>query len=176
MSRDIIGFIFDIFILVVVLFIVPVVWQSYQYDRLTQQNMEAITEEFAETVSNKGYIDAKRYHAFVKKLNSNGGTYDIEIVHSQLIHEPEYVGGVFTGNVMDYEEKTYTTTIINEMEQYGAYLMEVGDEIKVCVTPSSKSIGRSFLSLIFGDLTEVSASVSRSVAGCEMETYATYLR
>ncbi len=51
------------------------------------------------------------------------------------------MGGVFTGNVMDYEEKTYTTTIINEMEQYGAYLMEVGDEIKVCVTRHQSLLG-----------------------------------
>ena len=176
MSRDVIGFIFDAFIAAVMLFIVPVIWQSYEYDKIAQQNMATVTEEFAEAASNKGYIDKRSYNAFIKRLNAGGGTYDVEIVHTQLIHEPEYVGGAFTGNVLTYDEETYTGEILEELEAHGAYLMEIGDEIKVTVTPTSKSLGKSFMKMILGSRDEAFTSVSRAIAGCEMETYARYLR
>lgn len=176
MSRDAIGFVFDAFIVAVVMFIVPIIWQSYELDAITQKNIETITQEFAESVSSKGYIDKQSYHAFVRKLNANGGTYDIEIVHTQEILEPEYIGTVFTGNVMRYSSETYTTSILEELENYGAYLMEIGDEIKVSVSPTSKSLGQTFMKMFVKNTNSRFATVSRSVSGCEKETYEMYYR
>ena len=176
MSRDVLGTVFDIFIICVVMFIAPVIWQSYMMDSLTQKNVETIVQEFAETTASKGYIDEQTYYTFVKKLRANGELYDIDMMHTQEIVEPEYIGGVFTGNVMEYDQETYSGVILDEIEAHGAYLMDIGDQFKVCVSPASKSLGQSFMKTITGHTNSRFATVTRTVSGCDKDTFVKYFR
>ena len=176
MSRDALGFLFDALAAAVIMFIAPVIWQAYEYDLIMQRNVEKAVAEFAETVSDKGYIDMKVYQAFMKKLDAAGGVCRVEIMHSQTVYEPEYENGAFTGEVMTYTDETYTSVILERLRADGAYLMEIGDLVCVRVDPERCPAGRAFLRMILGRDEMPSVSASRMISGCEDMTYRTYLR
>lgn len=175
MSTDTLGKLIDILVALIVMFIVPVMWQGYEMDKLTQKNVESITEEFCETISSRGYIDRQSINDYQRRLDANGSLYRITLVHSQEIYEPEYVGGVFTGNVISGMEESYTAEIYEAIEAKGAYIMDIGDTIKVIAEPSSLSLGQKFMKVIFRNTNSRFASVSKTVSGWSEEQITPYL-
>lgn len=164
----------DVLVACIVIFILPMIWMSITTDQILERKAAAYTAQFAETVSNQGYIDDELYYRFVTELSATGGTYDIELMHEQDIMEPEYVGGIFTGNVMTYESETYTGDIIKAIDARGAYLMEIGDVLTVTVTRRAESVGQRIMRMIYNNTNTNRTVVSRSVSGCSREVYESY--
>ena len=173
---EVLGRVVDFIILIAICIIIPTMFITFKHDDIAQRNAEIVVNEFAESVSSHGYINEEMYYDLVSDLSSFGGVYDIELVHEQEINEPEYVGGVFTGNVMTYNDKTYTGEIIESIDSYGAYLMMIGDEITVTATKKSVSTGQSFMKWLLHRRNKTLATASRMVSGISQVEYMSYYR
>ena len=173
---DTLGRLVDIIILILICIIVPTMFLSFKYDDLAQRNAEIVVNEFAETVSACGYVTDDMYYDLVSDLSSYGGVYEIDFVHEQEINEPEYVGGVFTGNVLTYDDKTYTNEIISSVDTYGAYLMMIGDEFTVTVKKRSTSTGQSFMKWLLHRKNSNFATATRMISGISKAEYESYYR
>ena len=173
---DLLGKLVDIILLILVCIIVPTMFLSFKYDDLAQRNAEIVVNEFAETVSSCGYINDEMYYGLVSDLSVYGGVYSIEFMHEQEINEPEYVGGIFTGNVMTYSDKTYTDEIISSVDSYSAYLMMVGDQFTVTARKKSISSGQSFMKWILHRKNSSLATATRMISGISKTEYESYYR
>lgn len=56
---------------------------------------------------------------------------------------------IFTGNVLCYEEKVYTDTILDKMSFQSCYRMQTGDRLAVVIKNKSSSIAHKLLQRIF---------------------------
>lgn len=122
----------DIAAALVLMFMIPAVWVLHCRDTISEMQMSLVVDELASRVSACGYIDEQMYEYFLRGLGTSGA-YDVELVHTGLVYEPEYVAGVFTGNVIKYEEKMYTFDILRVLNECSIYLLDVGDLIEIRV-------------------------------------------
>ena len=70
------------------LFIVPMVTLTGRADKVTQENVQLMVDEFVTEVANTGRLNTSGYEAFEDKLNSTGNLYDIEIEIYHLDENP----------------------------------------------------------------------------------------
>ena len=173
---DTLGKLVDLIILIAACIIIPTMFISFKYDDLAQRNAEIVVNDFAETVSACGYVTDEMYYDLVSDLAVYGGVYQIDLVHEQEIMEPEYVGGVFTGNVLTYPDKTYTDEIISNVDAHGAYLMMIGDQFTITAKKKSVSAGQSFIKWMLHRKNSNLATASRMISGISKVEYESYYR
>lgn len=156
----------DAVIVVVILFLFPVIWAAQKGDYLSQKKAEKAVHDFVTNVCDRGYIDDTLYQAFMANLSSTGSTYRIEMMHRQNVFEPEYSGGTFTGNVMEYASESYTAQILGEIyDGRGAYLFNKGDTFEVTVMLAADGLAQSLTQSTTGTGTTGYYRASMAVTG-----------
>ena len=133
MSQNPLGKVIDVIIAIIVLFFVPFIWTTVKTEQVENTYARSVIDNFAEKVAINGYISSDDYEQLVSDLYRVRRKYSIEFCHAATVYEPEYSGGVFTGNVMEYTDKTYTDEIIRKMDTKGAYLMNLGDSFTISI-------------------------------------------
>lgn len=116
-------------------------------------NME--TQNFANNVRHKGYIDEKMYEDYVKGLANTQNVYDIKIVHTKKVYHPlsPTDPGYSQDNTFTVVEQSYPIqTILNGINSSPnhQYRMNQGDDISVEVVNMSKTGTMVFLQAIGG--------------------------
>ncbi len=133
MSQNPLGKVVDIIIAIIVMFFVPFIWTMSKSEQVENTYARSVIDNFAEKVAINGYISSDDYEQLVSELCRVNRRYDIELCHTATVYEPEYSGGVYTGNVMEYINKTYTDEILRKMGNKGAYLMNIGDSFTISI-------------------------------------------
>lgn len=171
------GVIADIVIIIAVMFIFPMIWAAQKGDYLSQKGAETIAYEFCTNVCSRGYIDDTLYSEFTDALSSTGGVYKITLVHKQIIYEPEYESGVFTGNVMSYNDETYTEAILSRIYGggKGAYLMNKGDVFEVTIELATDGLAQDLTKAAVGTSTTGFYRTSQAVTGIARDIYEKYV-
>lgn len=171
------GVIADIVIIIAVMFIFPMIWAAQKGDYLSQKGAETIAYEFCTNVCSRGYIDDTLYSEFTDALSSTGGVYKITLVHKQIIYEPEYESGVFTGNVMSYNDETYTEAILSRIYGggNGAYLMNKGDVFEVTIELATDGLAQDLTKAAVGTSTTGFYRTSQAVTGIARDIYEKYV-
>lgn len=171
------GVVADIVIVIAVMFIFPIIWAAQKGDYLAQKGAETITYEFCTNVCSRGYIDDTLYREFTDALSSTGGVYKITLVHKQIIYEPEYESGVFTGNVMTYNDETYTEAILSRIYGggSGAYLMNKGDVFEVTIELATDGLAQDLTKAAVGTSTTGFYRSSQAVTGIARDIYERYV-
>lgn len=139
----------DILIACLVIFIAPILFFAQKKDTAMQLLVTESTNEFLKQVQTQGYITEQTFEEFVREISITGAIYDISLEHKQKIYEPEYVNGVFTGEIYEYYDIKYTEEIVSELYQEGEYFLDINDYFTVAVENKSKTIGMRFLNAIF---------------------------
>lgn len=171
------GVIADIVIIIAVMFIFPMIWAAQKGDYLSQKGAETIAYEFCTNVCSRGYVDDTLYSEFTDALSSTGGVYKITLVHKQIIYEPEYESGVFTGNVMSYNDETYTEAILSRIYGggNGAYLMNKGDVFEVTIELATDGLAQDLTKAAVGTSTTGFYRTSQAVTGIARDIYEKYV-
>lgn len=121
----------EIQVTVVLLFLVPVFFYSYQQELLLQGYAQYQVTYFTDSVRNTGYISAKMYEEFKKKLAVTNHIYDVEISVYRQYHNAGTQDSCFVG--------TYTDTILEKLYKEGEWFtLKQGDFIAVSVKHKDK--------------------------------------
>lgn len=156
----------DVVIVIAILFVFPMTWAAQKGDYLSQKKAEKVVYDFVTNVCSRGYLDDTLYEAFMANMSSTGNTYRIEMMHRQTVYEPEYAGGVFTGDVMEYVDESYTADILGAIyDGTGAYLFNKGDTFEVTVELATDGLAQSLTKKTTGTGTTGYYRVSMNVTG-----------
>ena len=166
MDESPMAIVLDILIIIAVIFIFPIIWAAQKGDYLSHKSAETIAYEFCSNVSSRGYIDDTIYKEFTEALSATGGLYEVSLTHKQTVCEPEYSGGVFTGDVMTYAKETYTGDILDEIyDGTGAYIMSVGDVFEVSIWLATDGLAQDLTKAAVGTSTTGFYKSSQAVTG-----------
>ncbi len=166
MDESPMAIVLDILIIIAVIFIFPIIWAAQKGDYLSHKSAETIAYEFCSNVSSRGYIDDTVYKEFTEALSATGGLYEVSLTHKQTVCEPEYSGGVFTGDVMTYAKETYTGDIRDEIYYWtGAYIMSFGDVFEVSIWLATDGLAQDLTKASVGTSTTGFYKSSQAVTG-----------
>ena len=141
---------------IIIFTLVPAYRTYWIIDQQVFKYVNQQTQEFANDVRHKGYIDYEMYEGFIRKLSHTDNVYDIKIIHTEKIYhplqptDPEY-------------SADHTFTVIKEMHPIEAimddinnssiheYRMHQGDSVSVEVVNISKTGTMVFIQALGGN-------------------------
>lgn len=141
---------------IILLTIVPAYRAYWIIDQQVFKYVNMQTQEFANNIRHKGYIDYEQFESFVKALSNTENVYDINIVHTEKIYHP--LQATDPGYTSDH-----TFTIVEEAHPLNAiievinnsplreYRMHQGDNICVEVVNKSKTGTMVFIQVLGGE-------------------------
>lgn len=140
---------------VIIFTLVPAYRTHWIIDQQVFKYVNMETQEFANNIRHKGYIDKEMYESFVRRLANTENVYDIEIIHTKKeyhpLHpaDPEYSDDHTFAVV---EEKFPLQTIIEVINNSPEhqYRMSKGDNISVEVVNKSKTGTMIFIQALGG--------------------------
>ena len=116
---------------VVLMFTIPFIATANQNDRITQSNVQAIVDNFTNTVAREGKISESTYADLIQQLGATGNTYAIEIEVQHIDQNPQALKGAnIIGENNYYSE--FTSEIVKKIGE-GNYNLKQGDYIIVTV-------------------------------------------
>ena len=119
-------FVCEILITAVLLFLIPVLFFSYQQELLLQGYARYEVTYFTDSIRNTGYISAKRYEEFKKKLAATNHVYEIDLTVYEMYRN--------SGEKESFCLGTYTDTILDTLYKQGKwYTLHQGDFISVSI-------------------------------------------
>lgn len=133
------------------LFVVPMVTLTDRADKVTQENIQLIVDEFVTEVSNTGKLSKSNYENFESKLNATGNIYDIDIEIHHLDENPgkKTAQSNYTkiGENVYYIE--YEAQILPQID-VGNIVLKQGDIIKVNVKNTNSTANQTLESSALG--------------------------
>lgn len=90
MKADILGKVLDIIIAATVMFFIPLLYFGQKQDALIQSNLYETTTNLIDNVSTRGYITKEMYDGYIKKLDTYGTVFSIDLEQKKRVLEPEY--------------------------------------------------------------------------------------
>lgn len=141
--------IIDLIIAILLMFVIGTVGISIQQDRLTELYLRIETKEFSDTVRTQGYFTLQMYESFQKRLDAAGLHCTIDIQANRTQYEPEYINQVFTGGVMEYQEKFYMDEILAKLQEDRIYTFAKGDQLDIEVVGNKETLGMAFLNWLY---------------------------
>lgn len=140
---------------VIIFTMVPAYRTYWIIDQQVFKYVNMQTQEFANNIRHKGYIDQEMYETFIKQLSNTGNVYDIEIIHTKKDYHP--LQPTDPGYSPDHtfvvvEESFPIETIIDGINSSPnhQYRMSQGDNISVEVVNKSKTGTMVFLQALGG--------------------------
>lgn len=120
-----------IMVAVVLMFVVPFMTTANQNDRITQSSVQAILDDFTNTVAREGKITESTYRDLIEALHATGNTYDVSLEVQLLNENPGSKGDDVIGENIYYSE--YTSTIESKITTNSPYPLHQGDYVIVNV-------------------------------------------
>lgn len=132
------SYLFEILVIAVLLFLVPIYLYSYQQELLLQGYAQYQVTYFTDSVRNTGYISANMFEQFKKKLAVTNHVYDIELsVYSQYRN---------SGSGESYYIGTYTDSILDKIYQEGEWFkLKQGEFLSVCIKRKDRAFSERML-------------------------------
>jgi hypothetical protein len=90
MKTDILGKVLDIIIAACVMFLIPLIYFGQKQDAFVQSNLYETTTNLIDNVSTRGYITKEMYNGYIKKLDTYGTVFSIDLEQKIRVLEPEY--------------------------------------------------------------------------------------
>lgn len=138
----------ELIMVILIIFIFPLVWTVQKQDIALQTYVYRQTDKFVDNIQTNGYLSVAAYEGFVSKLNNTNLVYEVDIEHTQTLFEPEYLNGIFTGNVMTYSDTKYTSNVLEELYSSNIYIFDQNDYITVKVNNKTKTFGMRIVDFI----------------------------
>ena len=136
---------------VVLMFILPLVIMTDKNDEIAQTVVEVAVSDFVETITNQGEITEFDYSRLVQRISATGNAYDIQIEAQIIDDNPRRVTSTFdssqTGDYKYYS--VYTNTIMDKIEQDGAFELKKDDYIIVNVKNTNITLGTQFKNIFY---------------------------
>lgn len=139
---DSLGKIVSFLLVSIILFVAPVYYMSIKQDSISQNYVNKETADFVNTIRNTGNITTETYNRFIKKIDTTGNLYDIEIEHQYLVVNPVVdENGNVTEDIRSSYSSTYEDDILKELfEGSGTYHMNKDDYVSVIVKNKNKTL------------------------------------
>ena len=135
------GFVFEILLTVILLFLVPIFSFQYQEELLLEGEVEYQTIYFTDSIRNVGFVSKNMYEQFLESLRRTSHVYQVEIsVYEKYVNSDAPYG---------YWLGTYTDRMLEDM--YGPkerFLMHQGNFITVSVYRKDENAWEKFLNMI----------------------------
>ena len=90
MKTDILGKVLDITIAACVMFLIPLLYFGQKQDAFIQSDLYETTTNMIENVSTRGYLTKDMYDGYIKKLDTYGTVFSIDLEQKVKVLEPEY--------------------------------------------------------------------------------------
>lgn len=90
MKTDILGKVLDIIIAASVMFLIPLLYFGQKQDAFIHSNLYETTTNLIDNVSTRGYITKEMYDGYIKKLDTFGTVFSIDLEQKIRVLEPEY--------------------------------------------------------------------------------------
>ena len=135
----------------VLMFLFPLFYLAQKQDVINQVYVESKTVELVNDIKKHGYITSNMYERYLDRLGDTGNLYEIEIVHSHTVVNPEYDedSGTFLDDYYTYYENTYQDDILKEIfEGTGTYYLRQGDYISIKVFNKTETFAGRMLRII----------------------------
>ena len=131
---DYFGRVAELFITVILLFIVPVSYMSARNELLCQTYVETETVYFVDSVRNIGFVDKQMYETFIRKLSVTNVPYEISMSHYK-----NKVGNLVSEEATEkeayysYYQGIYHDDMMSEILEENYYYFNKGDFFSVVV-------------------------------------------
>ncbi len=147
---DYFGRVMELFVTVILLFLVPLNYMSAKNEMLCQTYVTTETAYFVDSVRNIGFVDRQMYETFVKKLTVTNVPYEIEMSHYKTrLHETEESIGtekIYTS----YYQGMYHEEIMGAILDSDSYCFNRGDFFSVSVKKKGLTWGDRLESFLTG--------------------------
>ncbi|MDF2590220.1 MAG: hypothetical protein K0S41_4063 [Anaerocolumna sp.] len=80
----------DIFIAIIIFFLLPLQYFSIRQDSLTQQIVDIKTASFMDTVRTQGFMTKSMYNKYLESIDNSHIIWDVELSAKHICLEPEY--------------------------------------------------------------------------------------
>lgn len=136
-----------IFLAVILLFISPLLYMAQKQDSISQLYVLSETSKFIDSIKNSGYVSQNMYEDFIKKIDSTGNLYEIELTHCHKRVEP--LVDINTNDILQdfsvFYYNTYEDEIFEAFDMGRDYYFNRGDYISIHVINSNKTMAVSLL-------------------------------
>lgn len=120
-----------IMVTVILMFAIPFLATANQNDRITKSNVQAIVDNFTNTVAREGKISESTYADLVQQLGATGNTYSIDLEVQHIDQNPQALKGANVIGENNYYSE-FTSEIVKKVGE-GNYLLKQGDYVIVKV-------------------------------------------
>ena len=141
------GRVVEIFITVVLIFIMPVQYFAIKQDMISQTYLTTETSYLVDSVRNLGYLNKEMYETYLRKINTTGNVYDVEMIHYEY---------VFEANGEDYAKHCYCTyqeeilnLVYDETKELG-YRFHQGDYFVIKINNKNRTYSSFIQELLMG--------------------------
>ena len=107
MNENIMGKVLDLVITILIMLLFPILYFSYQNNKIVETVTQMNTSDFVDNVSEHGELTHAMYQVYLSQLASTNQVFDIEMEHEQLIYEPEYRFKT-VDEIKEEQEEAYT--------------------------------------------------------------------
>ena len=137
MTTEPLGILIDIIAAIAVMFVAPMLICSGIKERLTEAQVQELTDSYVENICRHGYIDAAGYEAYLYRLGAAGAQKCVTISCYETVYEPVYSGETFTGEILCSSELITMEEILERIyTEHSAYYLDSLDTVKVSVCDS----------------------------------------
>lgn len=143
--------IISIILIVLLMYILPVLYNAQKQDTITQSYVSNETTELVTNIKNKGYITVEMYQKFINKIDKTNNLYNVEIIHSHKLIEPLYdiETNVFLGDYTTRYYNTYQDEIMSSFDTDGIYYFKQGDFISVKIVNRNKTLATKLMEFMY---------------------------
>lgn len=141
----------DIFVGITILFLIPMMCFKQISEQYFQNIAYEYTRKLGYEIETQGYLTKAMYDDYVQSLSFIDDIFGVQFEHTKKRYEPIYKRDqnnefIFTGEIMTYEEQTFTEEILNDVHKpNGCYRMEKGDTIIITLTTNRREIFQRIL-------------------------------
>lgn len=140
-----------IFLAAILLFIFPLMAMSDRSEDISQLSVQAETTQFVDDVRTTGKLTATKYEKFVETISATGNTYDVELKIQTLDENPgkktSQVEATKIGENVYYS--TYTSQILNELNDNGSKTLKEGDIFTASVKNTNTTMSQQLKSFLY---------------------------
>ena len=145
------GFLFDIIVAVIVMFLVVFIYFGFRSETVISTLTKTATEDFVTDAKKNGYLSLEDYQKYMGRLSATGLFYDIDLKHTYTVLEPEYrmrtlqevidaLKAAWTGeNLYTYREVTTNVPQVNDPVNTGTLNTETNESVMAAAQNNAAS-------------------------------------
>lgn len=144
----------DIFVAVILMFLVPILEVNDMEEKILQDYVYRQAENFVKSADINRSISRQNYSELIDSVGLVGlgaqKGYNVELICSRTVYEPVYESGVFSGEVREYVDEYTEEEILNTVRSKGSFSLRAGDHIELRLTRTDGNLSEHFLGTLLG--------------------------